>query len=146
MSGRDRQPQPPESSERGGRLYKDLADWGGRTRYTTINTDLIPMIGAYHRGLSRLSVLLLLHICVCYDNAAESNLQPLPMSYGELAEKYRVDFSSVRQALRQLADERLIIVSNAGERAGRSKYAYAPDVERIQSELKKYLEDEGRLS
>lgn len=146
MSGRGRQPQPPESSERGERLYKDLADWGGRTRYTTINTDLIPMIGAYHRGLSRLGVLLFMHICVCYDNAAESNLQPLPMSYGELAVKYRVDLSSVRQALRQLADERLIIVSNAGERAGRSKYAYAPDVERIQSELKKYLEDEGRLS
>lgn len=145
MSGRDRQPQPPESSERGERLYKDLADWGGRTRYTTINTDLPDMLAVRHGSLSRLSVLLFWRICACYDNAAESNLQPLPMSYGELAEKYKTDRMNVRQALRKLADERLIIISNAGERAGRSKYAYAPDVERIQSELKKYLEDEGRL-
>lgn len=145
MSGRGRQPQPPESSERGERLYKDLADWGGRTRYTTINTDLPDMLAVRHGSLPRLSVLLFWRICACYDNAAESNLQPLPMSYGELAIKYKTDRMNVRRALSKLADEGLIIISNAGERAGRSKYAYAPDVERIQSELKKYLEDEGRL-
>lgn len=145
MSGRGRQPQPPESSERGERLYKDLADWGGRTRYTTINTDLVPMLAKRHGGLPRLCLHLFWYICAYYDNAAESNLQPLPMSYGELAEKLDADPSSVRRALRKLVDERLIIISNAGERAGRSKYAYTPDVERIQSELKKYLEDEGRL-
>ena len=118
------------------RLYIDISEWGGNKRFVTWNLDILPMIWEYY-NLSQLEERLFTYICMQYDNAHESNREPLKLSYNDIADVIKCSYEGVRKAVKMLLKSNLIIVE--GKRKGKAKTQYLPNVELIHEELKEYL-------
>lgn len=118
------------------RLYVDLSEWGGQKRFVTWNLDILPMIWEYY-DLSKLEERLFTYICMTYDNAHESNRDPLKLSYFDIADIIKCSENGAIKAVKMLLKFRLIITE--GNRKGKAKTQYLPNVELIHKELKKYL-------
>lgn len=118
------------------RLYIDVAQWGAPTRYVKLNMDLLLMIWANY-SLSNLELCIFLYICMQYDNAHESNRQPIKMSYSDIAEIVKASNIGVKKAVKNLLEYKLLKI--IGERKGRAKMQYLPDVENIHKMLKEYV-------
>lgn len=118
------------------RLYVDVSEWGGVKRFVTWQLDILPMIWKYYT-LSQLEERILIYICMQYDNAHESNREPLKLSYDDIAEIIKCSYEGARKAVNMLVKSNLIIVE--GKRKGKAKTQYLPNVELIHKELKEYL-------
>lgn len=94
------------------------------------------MIWEYY-NLSQLEERLFTYICMQYDNAHESNREPLKLSYNDIADVIKCSYEGVRKAVKMLLKSNLIIVE--GKRKGKAKTQYLPNVELIHEELKEYL-------
>lgn len=118
------------------RLYIDISEWGGEKRFVTWNLDILPMIWQYY-NLSKLEERLFTFICMQYDNAHESNREPLKLSYDDIADIINCSYEGARKAVNILLESNLITVE--GKRKGKAKTQYLPNVELIHKELKEYL-------
>lgn len=118
------------------RLYIDVSQWGAPKRYVTWQLDLLPMLwGSY--DLSKFEERILLYICMQYDNAYESNRDPLKLSYKDIADIVKCSYDGAKKAMGNLLYWELIIT--IGERKGSAKTQYIPNVSKIHQLLKKYL-------
>ena len=118
------------------RLYIDVSEWGGQTRYIMWQLDILPMIWEYYT-LSQMEERIFYYICMQYDNAHESNREPLRLSYDDIADIVKCSRGGAYKAIQSLLDYKLIIVD--GERKGKAKSQYLPNVELIHKELKEFL-------
>lgn len=118
------------------RLYVDLSEWGGEKRFVTWNIDILPMIWKYY-DFSKLEERLLLYICMAYDNAHESNREPLKLSYTDIANIIKCSVWGATKAIKMLLKSQLIVTK--GKRQGKAKTQYLPNVELFHKELKEYL-------
>lgn len=118
------------------RLYVDVSQWGAPTRYVKMNLDLLPMIWANY-SLSNLELCIFLYICMQYDNAHESNREPLKLSYSDIANIVKATNEGVKKAVKNLLEYNLLRV--VGVRKGRAKMQYLPDVENIHKMLKEFV-------
>lgn len=117
------------------RLYVDLAEYGGITRYTRINTDLWLMLWKNYT-LSNIEQSIFLYICMVYDNASESGRDPIKLSYTDIAKTINCSEGGVRKAIASLLAEKLLLA--IGERKGKAKTQYAPNIEKLHNELLQY--------
>lgn len=117
------------------RLYIDLAEYGGTTRYTTFNTDLLLMLWKNY-NLSNIEQSIFLYICMVYDNANESGREPIKLSYTDIAKIINCSVGGVRKAIANLLAKKLLLA--IGERKGTAKTQYVPSVEKLHSELLQY--------
>lgn len=124
------------NDKRNKRLYVDVSEWGGQRRFVTWQLDILPMIWEYY-DLSKFEERIFTHICMQYDNAHESNREPIKLSYTDIANIVKCSVEGARKAIAQLIDCNLITIE--GERKGRAKTQYLPNVELIHKELKEYL-------
>ena len=118
------------------RLYVDISEWGGEKRFITWNLDILPMIWEFYT-LSQLEERFFTYICMQYDNAHESNREPLKLSYTDIADIINCSVEGVRKAVKMLLKSKLIIVE--GKRKKKKKTQYLPNVELIHKKLKEYL-------
>lgn len=118
------------------RLYIDVEEWGGTNRYIKLQADMFPMIWEKY-DLSAMEERIFLYICMQYDNAHESHLEPIKLSYADLARKVNCSKNGVINALDNLIYWELIEVK--GEQKGRAKKQYVPNVDKIHKELKEFL-------
>lgn len=119
------------------RLYVDVAEWGYSTRYVKWLLDLLPMVWEIY-DLSKFEERIFTYICMQYDNAHESNREPLKLSYKDISEIVKCTYEGAKKAMHNLEDWELITV--VGERKGRAKKQYIPNVDFIHDQLRKYLE------
>lgn len=110
----------------------DLAEYGGGTRYIRVNTDLFPMLWEKY-NLSNLEMSIFLYICMIYDNPSESGGEPIRLSYTDIAEKVKSSVGGVRKAIDCLITRSLLLT--IGERKGKAKTQYVPNVDKIHNEL-----------
>lgn len=118
------------------RLFINVEEWGGRNRYVQWQLDILPMIWAKF-NLSAMEERIFLYICMQYDNAYESNRQPLKLSYPEIANTVNCSKNGVIKAIDNLEYWKLITV--IGGRKGRAKRQYIPNVDYIHRLLKEHL-------
>ncbi len=124
-------------NEQNKRLYIDLAEYGGTTRYTILNTDLLLMLWQNY-NLSNIEQSIFLYICMVYDNANESGREPIKLSYTDIAKIINCSDGGVRKAIANLIAEKLLLA--IGERKGKSKTKYVPNVEKLHNELLRYCD------
>lgn len=117
------------------RLYIDLAEYGGTTRYTILNTDLLLMLWQNY-NLSNIEQSIFLYICMVYDNANESGRESIKLSYTDIAKIINCSEGGVRKAIANLITEKLLIV--IGDRKGKAKTQYVPNIEKLHGELLQY--------
>lgn len=117
------------------RLYIDLAEYGGTTRYTILNTDLLLMLWQNY-NLSNIEQSIFIYICMVYDNANESGREPIKLSYTDIAKIINCSNGGIRKAITNLITEKLLLA--IGERKGKSKTQYVPNVEKLHNELLQY--------
>lgn len=118
------------------RLYIDVSEWGGEKRFVTWQLNILPMIWEYYT-LSQLEERFFTYVCMQYDNAHESNREPLKLSYTDIADIIKCSVEGARRAVKMLLESELITVE--GNRKGKAKTQYLPNVELIHKELKEYL-------
>lgn len=119
------------------RLFVDVEEWGGRNRYVRWQLDLLPMIWKNY-NLSAMEERIFLLICMQYDNAHESNREPLKLSYTDIAHKVQCSIGGAIKAISNLEYWELITV--VGERKGRAKRQYVPNIDHLHEQLKEYLQ------
>lgn len=122
-------------NEQNKRLYIDLAECGGTTRYTILNTDLLLMLWQNY-NLSNIEQSIFLYICMVYDNANESGREPIKLSYTDIAKIINCSDGGVRKAIANLIAEKLLLA--IGKRKGTAKTQYVPNVEKLHDELLRY--------
>lgn len=122
-------------NEQNKRLYIDLAEYGGTTRYTILNTDLLLMLWQNY-NLSNIEQSIFLYICMVYGNANESGREPIKLSYTDIAKIINCSDGGVRKAIANLIAEKLLLA--IGERKGKAKTKYVPNVEKLHNELLRY--------
>ena len=122
-------------NEQNKRLYIDLAEYGGTTRYTIFNTDLLLMLWQDY-NLSNIEQSIFLYICMVYDNANESGREPIKLSYTDIAKIINCSDGGVRKAIANLIAEKLLLA--IGERKGKATTKYVPNVEKLHNELLRY--------
>lgn len=118
------------------RLFIDVGEWGGRNRYVKWQLDILPAIWRKY-NLSSMEQRIFLHISMLYDNAHESNREPLKLSYQDIADIVRCSKEGAKQAIKNLVDSELI--KKIGERKGRGKTKYMPNIDHIHGLLKEHL-------
>lgn len=118
------------------RLFVNVEEWGGRNRYVTWQLDLLPMIWKNY-DLSAMEERIFLLICMKYDNAHESKREPLKLSFQDIAYTVNCSIGGVRKAIDNLKYWKLITV--IGERKGRAKQQYVPNIDHLHNCLKKHL-------
>lgn len=117
-------------------IFKEGGKW------TKTNTFLsLALLGKYNLGECGHGILI--YIVSEYNRCAFSYkpLKGLKMSYTELAEKCNRSTATIKKAVKILLDEQLITITNRGERKGRTKYCYIPNVEKLNKVVNDYLED-----
>lgn len=112
--------------------YQDLLYLNGY--YAKINNDLIPAIYQIYEPTG-LEIALFMDIVTACDSAR----QPCAYSYKDLADKYLKTSRGIKKALKQLIKQNLIKV--VGERQGRAKTLYIPNVEHTTRLMLEYLKD-----
>lgn len=118
------------------RLFINVEEWGGRNRYVMWQLDLLPAIWREY-DLSAIEERIFLYISMQYDNAYESKREPLKLSYQDIAEAVMCSKEGAKQAIKNLIWFKLI--TTIGERKGRSKTKYIPNIDYIHGLLKKHL-------
>lgn len=118
------------------RLYIDLQEYDQPKRFAIMNLDLLPMIWKNY-NLNGMEGRVFIELCMQYDNAHESNRDPLNWSYNDIANRVNCSTEMARKAIRQLIKLKLIVV--IGERKGRAKTQYLPNINLIQEQLLNYL-------
>ena len=121
------------------RLYADIAQWGCNTRYVIRNIDMTPMLYNLDFKLSDLDKGIFNYICDCYDNRNESGYKPLAYSYDDLAWLFNCHKNSIKESLKVLIKYNMI--KTVGDRKGRSKTKYLPNINVIHQYLKNYLDN-----
>lgn len=118
------------------RLFIDVGEWGGRNRYITLQSDMLPAIWEKY-DLSAMEERIFLYICMLYDNPSESGLEPIKLSYQDIADAVKCSKEGARQAIKNLVDFELI--KRIGERKGKGKTKYMPNIDYIHGLLKEHL-------
>ena len=126
------------------RLYVDISQWGAPTRYFYENSDLKPMIWKKFKNMPAIEERVFTYICNQYSNVSESNTQPLELSYSNIAEIINASELAVRKAIKRLITNKLIVA--IGERKGRLKTRYLPNIQQIHKWLKEYVESKYNVS
>lgn len=114
-----------------------MAEYGGTTRYTILNTDLMLMLWQNY-NLSNIEQSIFLYICMVYDNANESGREPIKLSYTDIAKIINCSDGGVRKAITNLITEKLLLA--IGERKGTAKTQYVPNVEKLHNELLQFCD------
>lgn len=94
------------------------------------------MIWNYY-DLSKIEERIFVYICMTYDNPNISQLAPIKLSYADIAKVVQCTRGGVQKAIDNLLSCNLIQV--VGERKGKGKTQYLPNISEIHSLLKKYL-------
>ena len=104
------------------------------SHYVKFNPEIVPMLYNLDFKLSDLDKGIFLHICVTYDY----RLEPLAYSYDDLARLFNCHKNSVKESLKVLIKHNMI--KTVGDRKGRSKRQYLPNIDLIHKLLKEYLD------
>ncbi len=118
--------------ERGEQLYQDLVHLN--SYYAKINNDMIPAMYR-HFDPTGLEIALFMDIATSY----EGTRQPCAYSYTDLANKYFKTSCGIKKAIQQLIKHDLIKV--VGERQGRAKTLYIPNIDTVAKWLMDYIKD-----
>jgi len=112
------------------RLYIDMCDVGGR--YTTINIEYIQIFA--QQKLSSKQTIIMLYIIMQYDSYKQRGVK---VSYGDLAKILNCSKCWVRKEIDFLLRHDYLILKQKNR--GRAKSQYVPNVQTLQTLLKKYL-------
>ena len=118
------------------RLYLDLREYNHPPRFAIMNSDLLPMIWKNY-NLHGMQARVFIELCMQYDNAHESNRNPIHWSYNDIADRVNCSAETARTVIKQLIKLKLIVC--VGNRKGRSKKQYLPNIDLIQKQLLSYL-------
>ncbi len=119
------------------RVYIDNRAFNGKTNFVTRNVDMLPAILHKH-PLSGVQLAIFECICDKYDNINISNKKPISITYNEFAQYANCCNESAKKAIKTLIKHELIL--RVGDRCGRAKTKYVPNVDYIHALLKEHIE------
>lgn len=120
------------------RLYVDGKTYGGKTNYIILDGNLFPAIWKKFPHLSNTELRVFTYIITLYENGSIGKYCPISLSYNDICKVVCCKYSTVREAVAALTQEKLII-DVTEERKGRSKKRYKPNVQYIHQLIKKYV-------
>lgn len=116
------------------KLYIDLKDKGFDKSYLVSNYELY--LAIYQKiNLSKTDIQIFQHICWKYDKC--QNPAPVYLTYKDFATLFCCDKMTVYNSIKVLIKNKLIL--KVGDRKGRAKTGYIPNVEYLHNVLFEYL-------
>ena len=119
------------------RLYVDIAEWDKETHYVKVNPELYDAVWD-KVNLSLCEFRIFQYICMRYDGKPIGCLEPLKLSYDDIAKILKISIGGAKKAVKTLVEQELIKVEIG---KGRAKNEYMPNIERLHTMLKEYLND-----